>query len=78
MNRIIVSKDLCIGCQICFKSFFIDVIKWDAVNIKPVIKYPEECVQCGFCEMNCPKRAIKMEPDYESYMFPRENIFTME
>ena len=78
MNRIIVSKDLCIGCQICFKSCFIDVIKWDAVNRKPVINYPEECVQCGFCEMNCPKRAIKMEPDYESYMFPRENIFTME
>jgi len=38
----------------------------------------EECVQCGFCEMNCPKRALKMEPDYESYMFPREHIFTMD
>ena len=78
MNRIIVCQDLCIGCQICYKSCFIDVIKWDAANKRPIIKYPEECVQCGFCEMNCPKRAIKMEPEYESYMFPRENIFTMD
>ena len=77
MNKIIISKDLCIGCKLCFKSCFIDVIKWDEVNNVPVAKYPEECVQCGFCEMNCPKRAIKMEPDYEAYMFPRENIFTM-
>ena len=78
MNKIIVSKELCIGCQICYKSCFIDVIKWDAENKRPVIMYPEECVQCGFCEMNCPKRALKMEPDYENYMFPREHIFTMD
>lgn len=78
MNKIIVNEELCVGCQICFKSCFIDVIKWDAQKKKPVIKYPEECVQCGFCEMNCPKRALKMEPDYEAYMFPREHIFTMD
>ena len=78
MNRIIICKDLCIGCKICFKSCFIDVIKWDEENNVPVAKYPEECVQCGFCEMNCPKRALKMEPDYENYMFPREHIFTMD
>ena len=63
MNRIIICKDLCIGCKICFKSCFIDVIKWDEEKNMPVA--------------NCPKRALKMEPDYESYMFPRENIFTM-
>ena len=45
MNKIIVNEELCVGCQICFKSCFIDVIKWDAERRKPVVKYPEECVQ---------------------------------
>ncbi len=29
MNTIIVNKEQCIGCKICFKACFIDVIKWD-------------------------------------------------
>ncbi|MCX8131709.1 MAG: 4Fe-4S binding protein [Clostridia bacterium] len=77
MNTIIINKELCTGCKICFKSCFIDVIKWDAASKKPIVKYPKECVQCGYCEINCPKRAVKVEPDYGSYLFPRENINEM-
>ncbi len=74
VNKIIVNKELCKGCKDCFKACFIDVIKWDAQTKKPIIAYPEECVQCMYCELNCPERAIKVIPDYASYLFPRENI----
>ena len=77
MNTIIVNKEQCIGCKICFKACFIDVIKWDEAAKRPIIKYPEECVQCMFCELNCPKGAIKLEPYFDSYLFPREYICRM-
>lgn len=78
MNSIIVNKELCVGCQLCFKACFIDIIKWDAEKRKPIIKYPKECVQCGFCELCCPRHAIVVEPDYDSYMFPRKSILDMQ
>lgn len=74
MNNIIVNKELCNGCKICFKSCFIDVLKWDDQDKKPIVAYPEECVQCILCELNCPQKAIKVVPDYAGYVFPRENI----
>lgn len=74
MNTIIVNNELCNGCKICFKACFIDVIKWDSEAGRPVIAYPEECVQCMFCEINCTPRALKVIPKYDSYLFPRENL----
>lgn len=76
MNTIIVNPALCNGCQICYKSCFVDVIRWDQDKRMPKIAYPEDCVQCTFCEINCPQRAIKMIPDYESYPFPRKSVTT--
>ena len=74
MNNIIVNREICNGCKTCFKSCFIDVIKWDDSLKKPVIAYPEDCVQCLYCEINCSQRAIKVVEDYGSYMFPFDNI----
>ncbi len=74
MNKIIVNRELCNGCRTCFKACFIDVIKWDAAKRKPIIAYPEECVQCMYCEINCSERAIKVIPDYQSYLFPRNSL----
>jgi NAD-dependent dihydropyrimidine dehydrogenase PreA subunit len=74
VNNIIVNEELCSGCKTCFKACFIDIIKWDRATKKPVIAYPEECVQCMYCEINCPERAIKVIPDYQAYLFPRENL----
>lgn len=74
MNNIIINREICNGCKICFKSCFIDIIKWDEQSRKPRVAYPEECVQCLYCELNCPQRAVKVVPDYASYLFPRGNI----
>ena len=77
MNKFIVNKEICIGCKICFKACFVDVIKWDDEARKPIIAYPEDCAQCVTCEVNCPQRAIKMIPDYDAYVFPRDNVYEM-
>jgi len=29
MNKIIINRELCNGCKICFKSCFVDAINWD-------------------------------------------------
>jgi hypothetical protein len=31
-------------------------------------------VQCLYCEINCPRHAVKVVEDYTSYMFPREHL----
>ena len=74
MANIIVNKELCNGCKVCFKACFVDVIKWDAGTKRPVIAYPDECVACNFCEICCEQRAIKVVPEYSEYLFPREHI----
>lgn len=74
MNKIIINRELCNSCKICFKSCFVDVIKWDEEAKKPVEAYPEDCVQCLYCEVNCPQRAVKVVEDYATYQFPRENL----
>jgi NAD-dependent dihydropyrimidine dehydrogenase PreA subunit len=74
VGNIIVNRELCNGCKVCHQACFIDVIKWDEKAKKPVIAYPDECVHCMYCEINCAKRAIKVSPDYQSYLFPRESL----
>lgn len=74
MNKIIINRELCNGCKICFKTCFVDVIKWDNEKKKPYEAYPEDCVQCMTCEVNCPQHAVKVSVDYSSYMFPRDHL----
>jgi NAD-dependent dihydropyrimidine dehydrogenase PreA subunit len=40
-----------------------DVIRMDEESKKATIKYPEECMCCGFCELDCPKSAIYVSPE---------------
>ena len=37
-HRIEFDPEKCIGCQQCYKSCFVDVIRWDAEAKKPVFK----------------------------------------
>jgi NAD-dependent dihydropyrimidine dehydrogenase PreA subunit len=74
MNKIILNKTLCTGCKTCFRACFIDVIRWDEERRQPIIAYPDDCVQCNYCVVNCPTRAIKVVPNYETYEFPRDAV----
>jgi NAD-dependent dihydropyrimidine dehydrogenase PreA subunit len=35
-----------------------DVIRMDADNVKAVIVYPDDCMLCGLCMVECDKNAI--------------------
>ena len=48
----------------------------DKEAAKPLFPYIKDCVQCGHCEIYCPTKALKLVPDYDSYMFPREVVTT--
>lgn len=65
MNSIIIDKDKCTGCQICFKACWVDVFRWDDQGGKPIVAYPEDCVECNFCEISCPVNAINVVIDYD-------------
>lgn len=64
MTEIKIKLDDCIGCKICFQACFADVIRWDEEKKQPVVKYPEECAVCTWCEIRCPKHCIDVIPDY--------------
>jgi NAD-dependent dihydropyrimidine dehydrogenase PreA subunit len=70
MNIIKVDSGKCIGCKICYKACWLDVIRWDDENKRPIVAYAEDCVECNLCEVNCPKDAITVIVDY-SKPFPK-------
>ena len=46
-----------------------DVIRMDEKAKKAVIKYPEDCMCCYYCELDCPQNAIYVSPEkYEPLM----------
>lgn len=64
MNTILIDRDKCVGCQICYKACWVDVIRWDEGAKQPISAYAEDCVECNFCEISCPVGAIKVQIDY--------------
>lgn len=65
-HKIEFNPDGCIGCKLCYKACFVDVIRWDEENKKPVFKYVEDCEHCNLCEILCKKNCIQVIPDYAS------------
>lgn len=68
-HKIEFDESKCVGCQICYKACFVDVIRWDAEKRRPIFKYVEGCEHCNYCEVKCAKGAIKVIPDYASQSF---------
>ncbi|MBW1888832.1 MAG: 4Fe-4S binding protein [Deltaproteobacteria bacterium] len=57
-----IDHELCNGCGICVYSCSVDVIRMDDIAKKAIIKYPDECMCCDFCELDCPQDAIYVSP----------------
>lgn len=68
-NEVKFNSETCIGCKLCYKSCFIDVIRWNEGTKKPEFKYLEDCVHCNYCEIVCPKGSIEIIPDFEGERF---------
>ena len=57
-----IAPELCNGCGICVNSCPLDVIRMDEENKRAIIKYPEDCMLCDWCELDCPEGAIYVSP----------------
>lgn len=65
-HKIEFNSEECIGCKLCYKACFVDVIRWDAETKRPIFKYIEDCEHCNYCEIVCTKNCIKVKPDFSS------------
>ena len=70
MNKIEIDYETCNACKICVKACFIDVLRWDEAEDRPVAAYPEDCVQCNACEIACSTGSREVIPDYEHFHWP--------
>ena len=70
MNAIEIDRDRCSGCQTCYDACFVDVYRWDTEADQPIIAYPEDCVECNKCELECPEECIKVVPDFPGIYWP--------
>lgn len=50
----------CNGCGICIETCISDVLRMK--KGKAAIVYPEDCMSCFMCQFECPRYAIKVEP----------------
>ena len=57
-----IDSELCTGCGICVNSCPVDVIRMDKESKKAIIKYPEDCMLCEWCVLDCPENAIYVSP----------------
>jgi NAD-dependent dihydropyrimidine dehydrogenase PreA subunit len=57
-----IDHDLCTGCGICIDSCCVDVIRMDEESQRAIIRYPEECMVCELCAIDCPEEAIIVSP----------------
>ena len=60
--KIEIDLDKCTGCKMCFNACFVDVIRWDDNEEKPIVAYPEDCAWCLSCEILCPVQCIEVIP----------------
>lgn len=65
MNKVEIYRGWCKKCGICIAFCPQKALEADETSY-PVLKDPEKCTACGWCEMRCPDFAIVVYKDEES------------
>ena len=58
-----IDEQACTGCGRCVDSCCMDVIRMDDRRGRPAVRYPQDCILCHWCEIDCPVDAITVTPD---------------
>jgi NAD-dependent dihydropyrimidine dehydrogenase PreA subunit len=57
-----IETETCTGCGICEKVCPMDVIRMNS-DQQPEIRYPQDCITCFNCEVDCPGGAVEVGPE---------------
>lgn len=57
-SPILIYYKWCKGCGICVEFCPKQVLEFDETEQKPRVARPQDCIQCGMCELRCPDFAI--------------------
>lgn len=57
----------CVGCGLCYEICPQDVFRMNAELKKSVIAYPEDCINCQQCFVNCPGKSLAIAPFAYNY-----------
>ena len=60
-----INEAKCNGCGECLDLCPMDVIRLDTDTKKAYISYPEDCITCYICELNCSSEAIYVHPIFK-------------
>lgn len=67
MSVVRFDLDACIGCKRCFYICPQDVFRFNEERKKAVIAYPESCISCGQCFVNCVGHSLALSDDAFGY-----------
>lgn len=62
MQKLIIRKERCKGCNICVSFCAKKILSLDTLG-KINVEDEEACVTCGRCELLCPDFAIRVEKE---------------
>ena len=71
--KVDIYKAWCKACGICVSFCPAGVLARDEAGY-PYVKYPEKCLNCGWCEIRCPDFAITVEESKNEARKVRESF----